>query len=632
MQSDSQLSGRVIDGYRIGKMLGRGGMGIVYQAEDVALDRTVAVKVMDPSLTTDEVFLRRFKAEARALARINTPYIVQIHVLRQTDLGLFIVMECVGGGTLKDRLVDGRVPWRQALPLIKQILFALDDAHGVGVVHRDIKPGNIMLTSKGSVKVTDFGLAKVRARDASRTVTLTSSGSIAGSLSYMSPEQVKGSQKLDHRSDLYSLGVTMYEMLTGRLPLESGAGDFEIMRAIVDESPPSPKRFEADLPDGLVRIVMKALEKDPADRYQSARDMLDALDHVAPTSKAGNTVVERPASRPAHREDRPSQDADPGALSRRYLLAGAAGALVVLGIAVVYLILIRPAVRLDIATVPAGAAAYVNGSFLGPTPITGYEPAGDSIALRLVRNGFAPYDTTLRRIDGRWPAFATVPLRRLRDESGYATLRIDSQPSDAAVWIDGQRVGSTPLVDSLMHPGRLEIRVEKPGYEAWQIGQDIEVGERYALTAPLIPEQAPAGTLALRAEPEGAVQLDGAPVQPGSRPIAAGPHTIACGEAPYRADTTITVLPGAAQTLTCYFESTVSISVTGGDTAGGTIWIDGANTGEQAPLEMQLAAGTYRIHVRRHGFETVDEEESLVVRPTFHPARHPLSFELRSAY
>ena len=185
---DDAVIGREVDGYRIEGVLGRGGMGVVYQGEDVALSRPVALKRINPSQAHREQFLRRFRSEAKALARIDSPYIVSIYALRDTDIGLLIVMEYVDGGTLKDRVENGPMPPDEAIPILRQILQAFRDAHGAGVIHRDIKPQNIMLTAEGTVKITDFGIAKLRRPDSGETVT---QGGQGGTLKYMSPEQIE---------------------------------------------------------------------------------------------------------------------------------------------------------------------------------------------------------------------------------------------------------------------------------------------------------------------------------------------------------------------------------------------------------------------------------------------------------
>src|SRR5690606_5124370 len=306
------LIGQEVDGFRILDELGRGGMGVVYKAEDVALARAVALKMIARDLACDESFVRRFRSEARALARIDSPYITSIYALRRTESGLFIVMEFIGGGTFGGRMERGALSWAEVRGPVLEMITALEHAHGVGVVHRDIKPGNILLTEAGRVKVTDFGLAKLHETDGGATVTK----GIAGTLHYMSPEQVKGERNLDGRSDLYSLGMTIYEALTGRLPFERGGSEFSTMRTIVEEAFPPPDRFAKKLPPGLSDAVMKALAKDPDARYPNAAAMRAAFEAIpadgkangraAPPPDAVATIVEADPYRPP-RERNPKQ-------------------------------------------------------------------------------------------------------------------------------------------------------------------------------------------------------------------------------------------------------------------------------------------------------------------------------------
>jgi predicted Ser/Thr protein kinase len=287
------LIGTEIGEYRIVGVLGRGGMGVVYEAEDTALGISVALKMIDPGFARDASFVRRFRAEARAMARLPSPHIVRVMAMRQTEEGVFIVMEYVDGGTLHDKMEGGPVPWERAWPYVCQMLLALEKAHGVGVVHRDIKPRNIMLTEDGTVKVTDFGLAKLVSDDPSATVTQA----VAGTLLYMSPEQVRASPSLDGRSDLFALGLVVYEMLAGRLPFDRDAGEFAVMRAIAEEAFPPPTKFNPAIPAPVARAVMKALEKDPDKRYATAAQMREALEKVAPSDAA--TAAAAPRGRPA---------------------------------------------------------------------------------------------------------------------------------------------------------------------------------------------------------------------------------------------------------------------------------------------------------------------------------------------
>jgi len=265
--------GQEIQGYRILDRLGEGGMGVVYKALDIALDRVVALKTIGASLANDEFFWERFRREAKALAKLDDPNIVAIFALRETEIGLVMVMEFVDGLTLAQKIKQkGPIRYEEALPIVKQILTALGHAHQLGIIHRDIKPGNVMLTLKGEVKVTDFGLAKIQ-----HTTDATMTMAPIGTLLYMSPEQARNSRQIDQRSDLYSLGMTFYEMLAGRTPFEAEASQINILKAIDKGDLPSPEQFNAALPAELCRIVMKALADDAKKRFQNAAEMLAAI-------------------------------------------------------------------------------------------------------------------------------------------------------------------------------------------------------------------------------------------------------------------------------------------------------------------------------------------------------------------
>ncbi|NBC18450.1 MAG: protein kinase, partial [Bacteroidetes bacterium] len=264
--------GQEIDGYRILDVLGRGGMGVVYKVKNLTLDRVEALKVIAPFLVRDDQFLRRFQIEARALAKIHHTNIVTVHTLRESELGHYLTMEYVDGDTLADVLeAQGALPWKTALRIYNQLLEAFDYAHARGIIHRDIKPRNIMLTADETVKVMDFGLAKFYLKQ-----DVTQTAGVSGTLCYMSPEQIRGA-KLDQRSDLFSLGLTLYEMVSGQLPFDRHDSQFGIQRAIVEETFEPPHQRNSAVPERLSQIIMRALEKDPDRRYQRARDMLDDL-------------------------------------------------------------------------------------------------------------------------------------------------------------------------------------------------------------------------------------------------------------------------------------------------------------------------------------------------------------------
>ncbi|WP_194309131.1 Stk1 family PASTA domain-containing Ser/Thr kinase [Flaviflexus huanghaiensis] len=280
-----QLPRMLADRYEVGRLIGRGGMAQVYIAYDTRLSRTVAIKILRSDMVTDETFLARFRREAQSSAALNHPSIVAVYDTGEEDIDTpqgkvalpFIVMEYVNGQTVRDLLADGDpIPIDEAAHVAAGVLSALEYSHREGIIHRDIKPGNIMLTPDGSVKVMDFGIARAMA-DAHSTVTQTNT--VVGTAQYLSPEQARG-ELVDTRSDLYSAGCLLYEMLTGKPPF---TGDTAISVAYqhVSESPAPPSSVTADIPDTIDRVVLKALAKDRDDRYQTAaafrRDLLSAV-------------------------------------------------------------------------------------------------------------------------------------------------------------------------------------------------------------------------------------------------------------------------------------------------------------------------------------------------------------------
>jgi hypothetical protein len=269
-------------GLEILELLGLGGMGAVYKARQTKLDRLVAVKVLPPEWGKEPAFAERFAREAKALARLGHPHIVAVHDFGESDGLFYLVMEYVDGANLRNILQAGRLEPAEALAIIPQICDALQYAHGEGIVHRDIKPENILLDSKGRVKIADFGLAKLLGRSRA-SFTLTGTHQVMGTLDYMAPEQRNNPQEVDHRADIYSLGVVFYEMLTGELPL----GRF---------APPS---HSAGVDARLDKVVFKALEREPQQRYQRVSEVKTDLEAIAaarfPGPSSENAVGQRTA-------------------------------------------------------------------------------------------------------------------------------------------------------------------------------------------------------------------------------------------------------------------------------------------------------------------------------------------------
>jgi len=292
-------SGTKLGPYEIQTSLGAGGMGEVYRAWDVRLKRQVAIKVLPATFARDPERLRRFQQEAQAVAALNHPNILAIHDFGEHEGSPYIVTEFLEGETLRGRMGGGALPVRKAVEVAEQVARGLAAAHDKGIVHRDLKPENIFVTLDGRVKILDFGLAKLRAEtatpDAVTLVTQTQPGVVMGTVGYMSPEQVRG-QTADHRSDLFSFGTILYEMLLGRQAF-SGDTSVEIMNAILKEDLPDLLEASHHIPAALGRIVGHCLEKNPAERFQSARDVAFALAALSGSGSSATAAVATGAPR-----------------------------------------------------------------------------------------------------------------------------------------------------------------------------------------------------------------------------------------------------------------------------------------------------------------------------------------------
>lgn len=281
------LEGSVIGNrYKIQEKIGNGGMATVYKALDQILNRYVAVKVLREEFTTDEEFIKRFNAEAQSAARLTHPNIVSVYDVGQEYNVYYIVMELIQGKTLKQIIEeDGHLSWKWAVNIAIQIASALEMAHKNNIIHRDIKPHNIMITEDGVAKVTDFGIAKAVSNS-----TITAFGTTLGSVHYFSPEHARGGYT-DSKSDLYSLGVVMYEMVTGKVPFDA---DTPVSVALkhMQEEPVPPIKVNKEIPFAVNQIILKAMKKDPNERYQNASEMIKDL-NIALKRPEGGFVEER---------------------------------------------------------------------------------------------------------------------------------------------------------------------------------------------------------------------------------------------------------------------------------------------------------------------------------------------------
>jgi len=382
--------------YKLGEMIGTGGMADVYIAEDTRLARQVAVKVLRSDLARDPSFVARFRKEALAAAGLNHPGIVAVYDSGE-EPAPYIVMELISGHTLRELIHKGeRVPLKRALEIGEGILAALEYSHHSGIVHRDIKPANIMITDHGDVKVMDFGIARALA---DLGATLTSTWNVVGTAQYLSPEQALG-EVADLRSDIYSTGCLLYEVLTGKPPF-SGETPVSIAYQHVSGVLVAPSKIVPELPAGIDTLLTVALAKNPDDRYQSAGLMLDDLFKIA----GGEVVTTKVAKAP---------------MSRRKVLISAISGVAAFGLLVAGVFMTRPGVD------PSGLPQLPN--VVGLTQAEAEALLGDYIV------------TVTRAHDGRIPkdrVASQLPLATVRVQKGSGVvLTISDGPGDSIVPID----------------------------------------------------------------------------------------------------------------------------------------------------------------------------------------------------
>src|ERR1700689_1990189 len=300
------ISGTKLGPYEILSPLGAGGMGEVYRARDSRLNRDVAIKILPTSFSADPDRLQRFAQESRAAAALNHPNILSIYDIGEDRGAPYVVSELLEGETLRERLRNGALTSRKALDYAQQIARGLAAAHEKGIVHRDLKPENIFITDDGRAKILDFGLAKFTrpeadsSGDAPTQQIATDAGTVMGTVGYMAPEQVRG-KSADSRSDIFAFGAILYEMLSGKRAFH-GDSAVDTMSAILKEDPPDLAETDRNVSPALERVVRHCLEKNPAERFQSAPDVafnLEALTDISTSGRVGvRPMPEEPSSRP----------------------------------------------------------------------------------------------------------------------------------------------------------------------------------------------------------------------------------------------------------------------------------------------------------------------------------------------
>ncbi len=415
--------------YEIVGELGKGTMGVVYKAHDPQIDRMVALKVLRPDRVTSKDFVARFLKEARAIGRLSHPHIVTIYDVGEDHGTVYIAMEYLQGEPFNEVVKSGRLSLVESLEIARQVAETLDYAHRQGIVHRDVKPSNIILADGNQVKLTDFGIARI---EDTSSIHQTQAGEILGTPVYMSPEQVMG-QKVDGRSDLFSIGVILYEMIVGRRPF-GGNNIAAIFRAITQDHPASPDQGNPFITKALSEMVLKCLAKPPEKRFQTGRQLADALADILPSVK---------------QTGQQGRQSEKGARRRSpFLLAGVIAAVLVAagsfyffrspsnnssnttesgqagvtspqrgdgqvdrpkGEGVVESVLATQSAELNISSDPAGAEVFVNNDFKGKTPIAVPLSKG-KYELRLNLSGYFEWEAQVN-IEGKTPLH--IPMRPL---------------------------------------------------------------------------------------------------------------------------------------------------------------------------------------------------------------------------
>ncbi|MFK7849109.1 MAG: protein kinase [Rhodothermales bacterium] len=634
-----EFIGREVDGHRIDDVLGRGGMGIVFKAENLELSRTVALKIINPALAQDDSFLRRFRAEARALAQIHHPNIVIVYDFRSFDMGFYISMEYVKGPTLADYLEEkGPVPWKEALYLTKQMLSAFHYAHSCGVIHRDIKPRNILLAKNNVVKITDFGLAKIL-QEGKRTTDTTVTMATGGTIHYMPPEQIRGLRNVDHRGDIFSLGMSIYEAIAGVLPFEKNASGYTIQKMIVEEPFPDIRKRDSSIPKPLAKIIMKSLEKEPHKRFQSAAEMISALEEFEINQTKTSLVVNGTASNGYASESSFSQ--------RWRIYATLVGLLIV---ALSFIAVFTPEVLSAFisqsetpslaeqgnpgTTITRAEAAPLSEIELNPISVEEGPDSGPGLSTNEAGDSTGIIDPPVGT--PTIPETNTGTTNNSNVETKpVGSIRFDSTPKGAQVYLNGIVVGSTPLFLDNVAVGSSNVELRLNNHESYKSRINVRPYQISPVNTRLSPIT---GLLKFDINPPSELYIDGRLIQKEAGadvrlPVLATDHEILISNSMY-GQWRKTVRVGASDSLAfgIDFSQKVRLIITAFDTAENgmhvEILLDGEPTGLYTPTPIEVPVGLHKIEVKSEGYEPVEEPQQVNYDAS---TKSPLRFVLRKS-
>jgi len=638
---ESVLVGQVIDNYEIVKVLGYGGMGTVFKAIDQNLEKEVALKLMDSRLSNDKEFIGRFRTEGKSQALLQHPNIVAVHALRGTDLGLFIVMEYVEGETLARRIQSsGSIPWQDALPVFRQLISAIEHAHSKGVIHRDIKPNNVILDVTGKVKITDFGLARVQ-----HDFSVTKTGYSGGTFVYSAPEQIKDFKKADNRSDIYSIGMTFYEVLAGKLPFDPTESNLTIQLKILEGNITPLNQLNPNLPHQLVQVVNRAIHKDPDKRFQSAGAMLNALDeferkasiHITPELKKSSKRSFRPL----------------------YITALSIILILFLGyyfdfpkkVKQLMVSTDKPKTNLKIDSEPTGALVFLGSSNIGITPLDHIIESNADLSFRIEKEGYNILDTVIavgvqqntsvslklkpiiiskskeRERKPPEPEKHVSPQKtELRLALGRVT--VNSQPAGASIWLDGQRVENalTPYSLEEIKAGRHTVTLRKDGYEDFSTIVNVTQNQSVVISEPL---NALKGMVKILVRPWGSIYIDGDLKKKDTNrqyeaSLPYGSHSIRIVHPQIGVwEKQVDIRNARPQEYVIDFNLSVNVIITS-EPNYAEIYVDGKSTTSYTPKQIKLRMGMHTIEVRKEGYKS--EEKKITIDKA---SKDPIHFILK---
>jgi serine/threonine-protein kinase len=451
--------------YDIVEEWGKGAMGVIYRAHDPQIDRIIALKVLRHDRVISEEYVQRFIKEAKAIGRLSHPNIVTVYDVGQDQGTIYFAMEFLEGTPLDGVIQEKRLSPEEIVNFGVQVAEALDYAHQQGIVHRDIKPGNIILTSTGQAKITDFGIARIEDPSAPQQ---TQAGEILGTPSYIPPELLM-SQPVDGRSDLYSLGVILYELTTGRRPF-SGNSMEATFKAIIEDRPVEPRKTDPSISEEVSKLIMKSLNRKPDERFQTGKEMADALRGLT-KKEDGKTAPSVVPKKPLFKK------------KGQWLLLFFVSILVVVA-AILYYFYPRAAIMLE--SEPEGAEIYVEEVLKGKTPLL-LELKQGAYRIRIIKKSYQKWEKEIFLKRGR---NEPVGVKLTKSKPGGPTiiralLNVDSVPNGAKVFLNNSLKGETPF--KLKLPvGKHEVRLSLHDHHDWEAPVQLDK-EGIPLVVRLLP-------------------------------------------------------------------------------------------------------------------------------------------------